>query len=69
MNRRQRQALRLLREQCLYLFYDFTWGGIPKPIRVNDFSIIDIHTELTKAAPYNFYLHFIFISQLRRHTG
>jgi len=60
---------KLLREQRLYLSHDFTWDWIPKAIRVNDSSIIDINTELTKAAPHNFYLSVIFFSQLGRHTG
>ena len=42
------------------LFHDLTWSWIPKAIRINDFSIININTELTKAAPYNFYLSVIF---------
>lgn len=67
---RQRVDLnKLLREQRLYLSYDFAWSWIPKAIRVNDFSIIDINTKLTKAAPHNFYLCAIFFSQLGRHTG
>jgi hypothetical protein len=60
---------KLLREQRLYLSHDFTWGWIPKAIRVNDFSIIDINAELTKTAPHNFYLSVIFFSQMGRHTG
>jgi len=43
-------------EQRLDLFHDFTWSWIPKTIRINDFSIININTELTKTALYNFYL-------------
>jgi len=66
---RRLEVNKLLREQRLYLSYDFTWGWIPKAIRVNDFSIIDINTELTKAAPHNFYLSVIVFSQLGRHTG
>src|SRR5687767_8098324 len=61
--------IRLLCEQRLDLFHDLTRSWIPKTIRVNDFSIININTELTKAAPYNFYLSVIFFSQLGRHTG
>jgi len=60
---------RLRGEQRLYFFHDLTWSRIPKAIRVNDFSIININTELTKAAPYDFYLSVIFFSQSGRHTG
>ncbi len=60
---------RSLREQHLDLFHDLTWSWIPKAIRVNDFSIININAELTKPAPYNFYSSVIFFSQLGRHTG
>jgi hypothetical protein len=60
---------KLLGEQRLYLSHDLTWGWIPKAIRVNDSSIIDINTELTKTASHNVYLSVIFFSQLGRHTG
>jgi hypothetical protein len=60
---------RLIREQGLDLFHDLTWSRIPKAIRVNDFSIININTELTEPAPDNFYLRVIFFSQLGRHPG
>ena len=42
---------------------------VPKAIRVNDFLIIDINTELTKTALHKFYLSVIFFSQLGRHPG
>jgi hypothetical protein len=60
---------RLLREQRLYPFYDFTWSRIPEAIRINDLSTINMDTELTKSAPYRFYLSVMFFPQLRRHTG
>ena len=60
---------RLLREQRLDLFHDLTWSWIPKAIRINDFSIIKINTELTKATLYNFNLSVVFFSQLGRHPG
>ena len=60
---------RLLREQRLDLFHDLTWSWIPKAIRINNFSIININTELTQAALYNLYLSVIFFSQLGRHPG
>ena len=59
----------LLREESLDLFHDFTWSWIPKAIRINDFSIININTELTKATLYNFNLSVVFFSQLGRHPG
>ena len=62
-------ANRLLREQRPYLFYDFTRSRIPEAIRVNDFPIIDINTELAKPAPYDLYLRVILFPQLGRHTG
>jgi hypothetical protein len=59
----------LLREQSLDLFHDLTWSWIPKAIRINDFSIININTELTETTLYNFYLSIILSSQLGRHPG
>ena len=59
---------RLLREQRLYLLYDFTRSRIPEAIRINDLSTINMDTELTKSAPYRFYLRVIFFPQLCRHT-
>jgi hypothetical protein len=59
----------LLCEQLLDLFHDLTRSWIPKAIRVNDFSIINVNTELTKAALQNFYFSVIFFSQLGRHPG
>ena len=60
---------RLRGEQRLYLFHDLTWRRIPKAIRVNNFPVINIDTELAKTAPYRFYLYVIFFSQLCCHTG
>ncbi len=62
-------ANRLLREQCLYLLYDFTRRRIPEAIRINYVSTINVDTEFTKSTPYGFYLRVIFFPQLCRHTG
>ena len=59
----------LLCKQLLDLFHDLTRSWIPKAIRVNDFSIINVNTELAKATPQNFYFSIIFFSQLSRHPG
>ncbi len=60
---------RLLREHRPHLFYDLTRSRIPKAIRVNDLSIINIDAELAKSASYYFYLRVRFFPQLGCHTG
>jgi hypothetical protein len=49
------------------LLYDLIRSRIPKAVRINDLSIIDINTKLAKSAPYRSYLCVRFFPQLGRH--
>ena len=59
----------LLGEQRLYFFHDLTWSGIPKAVRVNNFPVIHIDTELPESTPYRLHLYVVFLSQSGCHTG
>ena len=59
----------LLCEQRPHPFDDLTRSRIPKAIRVDDLSIIEIDAELAKSASYYFYLRVCFFPQLGCHTG
>ena len=60
---------KLLCEQRPHPFDDLTRSRIPKAIRVNDFSLVDIDAELAKSAFYSFHLRVRFFPQLCCHTG